>query len=104
MREDVVESPQSSSSRPWTLMALLAGVALVFSYLGAFAVTNALVAADVVEKWAPGSDPRPRWMISGFVASMIGFGLIAMLLKWSGRQMQRIDDLEEPEIHENTAA
>ena len=100
MREDVeevVESPDSPRKRAWTLTALLGGVSLLFSYLGAFAVTNALVAADLLEKWPPGHDPRPGWMLRGFVGSLLAFGLIAAWLKWSGRKVTRTDDLDEPE-------
>ena len=97
MREEAVESPQSQRPGVLTLGALLAGVSLVFSYLGAFAVTNALVAADLIEKWSPGSDPRPRWMLRAFIGSLIGFGVIAALLKWSGRNVRRIDDGDEPD-------
>jgi hypothetical protein len=98
MREEAVESPESPRPRALTLAALLGGVSLVFSYLGAFAVTNALVAADLLEKWTPGSDPRPRWMLRGFVGSMIAFAAIAALLKWSGRQVHRIDEPEESDV------
>jgi hypothetical protein len=35
-----------------------------FSDLGAYAVANALRAADVITRPA-GTDPRPRWMVFG---------------------------------------
>src|SRR3954452_15646441 len=37
--------------------------ALTFSYLLPYAVTNALVSADVLSRWPPGTDPRPRRML-----------------------------------------
>ena len=98
MREEGIDSPQSPRPRALTLAALLGGISLVFSYLGAFAVTNALVAADLIEKWAPGHDPRPGWMLRGFVGGVIGFGLIAGLLKWSGRHRgDEVDDADAPQ-------
>jgi hypothetical protein len=97
MREDAVDSPQSPRPRALTLAALLGGVSLVFSYLGAFAVTNALVAADLIEKWSPGHDPRPAWMLRGFVGSLVGFALIAGLLRWSGRNAHRAEDTDDAE-------
>ena len=94
MREEAVESPQSPRPRALTLAALLGGISLVFSYLGAFAVTNALVAADLIEKWPPGTDPRPRWMLRGFVGSVIAFAAIAALLKFSSREA-KYDDADD---------
>lgn len=85
-------------ARPRTLnvLVLLAAVALIFSYLGAYAVTNALVKADLLDKWPPGSDPRPRWMMISF-AGMLGLFILAGgFLRWStNRQLHRMDVMEE---------
>lgn len=74
------------------VLVLLAVAAVVFSYLGAFAVTTVLVNADLLDKWPPGVDPRPRWMLLslGYIGGT--FCVIAMLLKWtSWRQMKCLD-------------
>lgn len=106
MREEeiVVLSPETNlveadRPKPWTLVGLLAGVALVVSYLAAYAVTNALVATEVIAKWSPGHDPRPGWMVRTFLSMIGAFGAIALLFKWSGRrQMRRIDEMGEGEV------
>ena len=73
---------------------LLLTAALLFSYLGAFALANALVSADLLEHWPAGHDPRPRWMITAFVALTGAFSIIGAWLKWtSWRQMRRLDTI-----------
>jgi hypothetical protein len=76
------------------VVLLLLAAAVLFSYLGAFALTNALVSADLLDHWPPGHDPRPRWMITGFAALTGAFTIIAGWLKWtSWRQMRRLDTI-----------
>jgi len=53
--------PPQATPRALTVLAMLALAALTFSYLGAYAVTNALVAENVISPFAQGRDPRPRW-------------------------------------------
>ena len=93
--EDEVDPPRRGP-RTINVLALLAAAAAVFSYLGAFAVVNALVAAGLLDKWPPDRDPRLRWMLLAF-ASLIGaFLLVALLFKWtSWRQTKRLDSLSE---------
>lgn len=75
------------------LMTLAAGV---FSYLGAFAVTGTLAAADVIDKWPPHNDPRPRWMAVSFATLLASFLVIATLFRWtSSRQLRRLDALAQ---------
>jgi hypothetical protein len=86
-----------SARRPSTVvvLALLAGVALIFSYLIAYAMTNALVAAEVITRWAPTADPRPRYFAKTFFGLMGVFvmgGTIARLT--TRRQMRRLEELE----------
>src|SRR5262245_28995103 len=69
MQQEILEQPPTDSvSRPRTtsVLALLAGAALTFSYLVSYALTNALVSAGLMHPWAPGHDPRPRRMLVGF--------------------------------------
>src|SRR5437879_4455915 len=89
-------TPSSRHVRAAKVAVLLLLVAAVFSYLGAFAVTNALVSADLIDHWPPGSDPRPRWMFTAFASLTGGFMLISFWLKWtSWRQLRRLDVMEE---------
>jgi len=79
-----------------TVLTLLAAAAVIFSYLIAYALTNALVSAGLISQWQPGSDPRPRNMLIGFCSLMllftilVGSGRVA-----SKRQLRRIDAMEE---------
>ena len=85
-------------SRTINVLILLMVAALVFSYLGAYAVTNTLVAADMLPRWAPKADPRPRWMLIGFVTLLGSFGSIALVLRFlSGRQLRSLDALADAE-------
>ena len=97
MAEETIQDPLSPSPpRTFTVVGTLVGVALVASYLFAYALTNALVAADVVSRWQPGHDPRPARMCIGFVGMMVVFTIIAGVAQWmSRRQLKRIDEMEE---------
>jgi hypothetical protein len=78
------------------VFGLLTVAALAFSYLGAFAISELLVRAGVIEPWTPDRDPRWHWMVVSFGTMTGGFCLIALLLKWTtGRQMKRLDALSE---------
>jgi len=84
-------------ARPTTgaVIALFAGAALIISYLFAYCIINALAASDVIARWKPDHDPRPKYFIGAFVALSAlfsGFGLIARAM--SKRQMRKIDEIE----------
>ncbi len=82
--------------RTLPVLALLTLVAAVFSYLGAYAVTGALAAADVIDRWPPDRDPRPRWMAATFAILLLLLVLLAAVFRWtSGRQLKRLDALGE---------
>ena len=84
--------------RTIVVLAMLAGTALIFSYLGAYAVAGALVRAEVVAPWDAGSDPRPTWLIKGFFGLLGVFVLIAALARFfSWRQLRHIDAMGEAE-------
>ena len=92
---DVIPSPPA---RPKTaqVVGLLAGTALIFSYLASYCLVNALVAAEVMRRWAPGHDPRPKILVGGFVVLMTTFLGIGAAARWvSGRQLRRIDEMEK---------
>jgi len=79
-----------------TVLGLLALTSLTFSYLGAYAVAGALVQAEVLHRWQPGSDPRPKWLVAGFVlllTAFVGIGGLARFL--SRRELRHIDEMSE---------
>jgi hypothetical protein len=93
--EDAVPAPPARPKTA-TVLGLLAGAALIFSYLGSYCLVNALVAAEMMTRWQPGHDPRPKMLVVGFVALMGSFLAAGALARWmSGRQMNRIDEMEK---------
>ena len=85
-------------TRTVTVLGLLTLAALAFSYLGAFAISEALVRADLIDSWTPEHDPRPHWMMVSFSTMTGTFCAIGSLLKWtSGRQMRRLDAISNDE-------
>lgn len=96
--ETEIEPVVPERPRTVNVLILLAVAALVFSYLGAYAVTNALVSAKIIALWPANQDPRPRWMLVGFVGLMIFFGISGLLLRFlSGRQLKSLDALADAE-------
>ena len=90
--------PPSGWSKTLVVFLLLIVAALVFSYLAAFAVTGALVNADLVDKWPPRGDPRPRWMAIVFCSLSGTFLLIGTITKIaSWRQIKTMDAMAEAE-------
>jgi hypothetical protein len=87
-------------ARPSTpiVIGLIAVVAAVFSYLITYAMTNALVAAEVLKPWAKDHDPRPMWFGACFVLLIVlfcGFGAFARFM--SARNLRQIDAMEQEE-------
>jgi quinol-cytochrome oxidoreductase complex cytochrome b subunit len=71
---------------------------LVFSYLISYAVMTALAAQNIISPLPRDSDPRPRWMLTTFVAMVLALFTAAMLLRWtSGRHLSRIDQMPDVE-------
>jgi uncharacterized membrane-anchored protein len=94
---DVPELEMFDPPRPQTatVVSLLVGAALILSYLAAYAVTNALVAADVISPWPRDRDPRPRWMGFGFFALITVFTVVGAGVRvLSRRQLHKIDEME----------
>jgi uncharacterized BrkB/YihY/UPF0761 family membrane protein len=80
------------------VLVVLALVALVISWIGAYAVTNALVAADVLAPWSPGDDPRPHRMGILFICLLALLAAAALMFRWvSARQLRRLDALADAE-------
>jgi hypothetical protein len=92
------DKPTAEIARPRTVtvISLLAAAAGIFSYLAAYALTNALTAAGAVAPWPPDHDPRPRRLLFCFVTLMVIFGIAAAAFRWiSQRQLHSIDRMEE---------
>lgn len=98
---DAETTDEVTLRRPNTVAVLgvLVAAAGMFSYLGAYCVTNVLVRNEVLREWAPGADPRPRWLLFGFTGLMVVFGCVAVLARCvSARQLKRIDEMEQGEV------
>jgi hypothetical protein len=104
---DVLKSPEmfeddsavaEQKPRMWKVMGLLATAAATFSYLGAFAATDALAKVNVIHPIAKEHDPRPVWAAIGFGAIITVFLLVAILMRHlSSRQFRCIDQMNEGE-------
>jgi hypothetical protein len=96
---DVLDlNPVEGERRPKTLvvLTLLSLAALVFSYLWAYCLTDALVSAEIRSPIGAGDDPRPRWLVTGWFVLMSVFLVAGWVLKVaSARQMRSIDAMED---------
>jgi Sec-independent protein secretion pathway component TatC len=82
----------SEAKRVATTAGLLIVTAATFSYLIAYAVTNALVSAGVLSRWPEGTDPRPLRMLIIFVALLTTFLIGAVVARvLNRRRMREID-------------
>jgi hypothetical protein len=82
--------------RTLTVLGLLALTALTFSYLGSYAITNALVAEHLIQPWSRTHDPRPRWLITGFCVLMLTFMVTGELLRrWGRSDFKAIDEMAD---------
>src|SRR5262245_57281295 len=80
------------------VFGLLAGATVIISYLFAYCLMNALVSAEVITRWKPGHDPRPKYFFFAFVtvsALFAGIGFVARTM--SKRHLSRIDAMETEE-------
>ncbi len=89
-------SSHSGRPRPSTLsvLGLLVAAAGIVSYLGAYAVVDTLVKAEVIARWPDGSDPRFAWFVTGFVSLLGGFAVLGGWMRlMSARHLRRIDQM-----------
>jgi hypothetical protein len=90
-QDSSVDFPRASTVQ---VLGLLCATAFALSYLGAYAFTNALLANDIVQQWAPGADPRPRLLGLLFVAFLAVFGTMGFIFRLLGRrELRSIDAL-----------
>ncbi len=94
---DIDDEPtRERKPRTVTVLALLVIAALSLSYLGAFAVADALVAAGVLPAWPRSADPRPRWMMNGFLYLLCTFVGLALAFRFlNRRQLRQIDAMAD---------
>lgn len=96
MQQEIRDPRVPSPPRMITVLCILIAAALIASYLWAYAVTDALIAVDLMTRWPPGHDPRPMRMCIGFISVMIVFTIIATIAQWiSRRQLKHIDEMED---------
>lgn len=90
------EHPQRKPPRTATVLVFLAAAAVIFSYIGVYAVPNALVAADVMSAYPAGADPRPGLMLKVFGAAFAVFAAVGMLFRYfSNRQLKALDAMAD---------
>ena len=88
-----IDEPRASTVQA---LGLLVSTAFALSYLGAYAFTNALLARDILQQWAPGSDPRPRLLGLLFISLLALFGTAGFLFRiMSSRELRSIDALAD---------
>ena len=76
------------------VLGLLALTSLTFSYLGAYAVSGALVQAEVLHRWGPDADPRPKWLAVGFCVLLLAFMCVGAVARHlSRRELRQIDEM-----------
>ena len=95
---EAVDESQLQVRRPNSLMvlALFMTVAMVLSWLFAYALSDALVSAELLTPWTAGSDPRPRWLLGCFAGLMTIFGAFAAMARHlSRRQLRRINAMTD---------
>jgi hypothetical protein len=77
-------------------VGVLLATAAMFSYLLAYAMTDALATAQVLPRYESSNDPRPMWMVRAFICltcTFMAVGGLARLL--SRRQLRRIDAMAD---------
>jgi hypothetical protein len=78
------------------VLALLVLAAFTLAYLGSYAISSALVKAELIKAWSPGNDPRPMWLMSGFLM-LLGLFTSGLLLArhLSHRAMRQLEQAEQ---------
>ncbi len=75
-----------------TVLVLLVTAAAIFSYLGAYKVSAALVSADLLSPWPPAADPRPKWLVIGFLVVILSCAGVGVIMRVAScRSLRDID-------------
>lgn len=89
---DWVEQTSSGKSKTLLVLATLTGAALLISWLWAYALTAALLKAELITPWPAGQDPRFSSMSRVFLGLLAGFVLFSACVRFlSRRQLKKID-------------
>jgi undecaprenyl pyrophosphate phosphatase UppP len=93
--EDSLAPPQVKP-RTAAVIGLLVVAAAIFSYLVAYCLMNALVAAEIVPHWPAGRDPRPKVFLGSMTALLAAFTMVGFFFRTiSRRHFNRIEQMEE---------
>lgn len=93
---DPDDAPPPRAPRLIVVLLMLVGAAATFSYLMAYAVPDALMAADMLGRWPEGADPRPRRFGLTFGCVMGASLLLGAVARFmTGRQLRRIDAMSD---------
>lgn len=93
-------APPEPPAKPSTItvLLLLAATAAVVSYLGAYALRDALARANLLHPAAGARDMRLFWAVVTFTAQMAAFLCVALVMRvLSWRQFRRIDQISDPD-------
>lgn len=94
--EDDLPPPPPAKPRTVTVLGLLSAAAATFSYLGAYAMTDALARARIMRPLPATPDLRPRLAGIIFASFLTLFLILSMLMRYlSWRHFRRIDRMLE---------
>ena len=90
------DEPAASKPNPMFVVALLLLAAFTLSYLGSYAISNALVKAELIRPWSASNDPRPMWLASGFFLLLGLFtGCLLVARHLSQRSIRQLERAEQ---------
>lgn len=92
--EESWEAQQSYEPKPnrTTIVLALIAAAALFSYLGCFAIVNALQKHEIMAPFAQGHDPRLRWFLISFgILATLFFGSAGLVQMLSHRKADEVD-------------
>jgi TRAP-type C4-dicarboxylate transport system permease small subunit len=96
--EDMDNGTLDGRARTSTVLVFLAAAAVMVSWLGVYAVTNALISVDLLSGWPREADPRPQWLVQVFLLVFGTGSIVALLFRFfSNRSLRRIDAMADVE-------
>jgi H+/Cl- antiporter ClcA len=92
MNEPEFNAAPIAQPRTTTVITLLTIAAVTFSYLIAYAMTSALLKAEILKPWPHDHDPRPKWFAMIFLILTGIFLTIGLIARFATRrQLNQID-------------